>query len=85
MYEQLREDEIINKVGGRFRLSSLIQKRMAQLIAGARPLVDLNTEDKMRIVIEEIMQDKIYLDMEGKVQVAPGAQPSAPPLDFHTL
>jgi DNA-directed RNA polymerase subunit omega len=85
MYEQLREDEIINKVGGRFRLSSLIQKRMAQLIAGARPLVDLNTEDKMRIVIEEIMQDKIYLDMEGKVQLAPGAQPAGPPLDFHTL
>jgi DNA-directed RNA polymerase subunit omega len=85
MYEQLREDEIINKVGGRFRLSSLIQKRMAQLIAGARPLVDLNTEDKMRIVIEEIMQDKIYLDMEGKVQLAPGAQTAGPPLDFHTL
>ena len=85
MYEQLREDEIINKVGGRFRLSSLIQKRMAQLIAGARPLVDLNTEDKMRIVIEEIMQDKIYLDMDGKVQIAPGAQPAGPPLDFHTL
>ena len=85
MYEQLREDEIINKVGGRFRLSSLIQKRMAQLIAGARPLVDLNTEDKMRIVIEEIMQDKIYLDMEGKVQLAPGARPAGPPLDFHTL
>jgi len=85
MYEQLREDEIINKVGGRFRVSSLIQKRMAQLIAGARPLVDLNTEDKMRIVIEEIMQDKIYLDMDGKVQIAPGAQPAGPPLDFHTL
>ena len=40
MIEELREEEIIKKVGGRFKLSTLIQKRLVQLNAGARPLVD---------------------------------------------
>jgi DNA-directed RNA polymerase subunit omega len=68
MHEELKEEEIVNKVGGRFKLSTLIQKRMIALNQGARPLVDLRTNDKMAIVIQEIMQDKIFLDLSGKVQ-----------------
>ena len=37
MYDELKEEEIVNKVGGRFKLSTLIQKRMVQLSQGARP------------------------------------------------
>ena len=70
MLDELREEAIVNKVGGRFKLSTLIQKRLVALNAGSRPLVDLNTDDKMKIVIQEIMQDKIYLDSESKLQVA---------------
>ena len=62
MIDELREEEIVNKVGGRFKLSTLIQKRLVALNAGSRPLVDLETENKLEIVIREIMQDKIYLD-----------------------
>ena len=40
MIEELKEEEIVNKVGGRFKLSTLIQKRMIALNQGARPLVD---------------------------------------------
>jgi hypothetical protein len=29
MIEALKSDEIVNKVGGRFKLTALIQKRMA--------------------------------------------------------
>ena len=47
MYNELREEEIVNKVGGRFKLSTLIQKRMTALNRGGRPLVDLDTDDKM--------------------------------------
>lgn len=65
MLDELREEEIVNKVGGRYKLSTLIQKRMIALSAGARPLVNLRTDDKMAIVIAEIMQDKIYLDTSG--------------------
>ena len=70
MHEELKEEIIVNKVGGRFKLATLIQKRMIALNQGARPLVDLRTPDKMAIVIAEIMQDKIFLDTSGQLVAA---------------
>jgi DNA-directed RNA polymerase subunit omega len=67
MLDELKEEGIVNKVGGRFKLSTLIQKRMVALNTGARPLVDLKTTDKMAVVIQEILQDKIYLDQSGNL------------------
>ena len=75
MLDELKEEEIVNKVGGRFKLSTLIQKRMVALNTGVRPLVDLKTNDKMAIVLQEILQDKIYLDTSGQVQTR-GMPPS---------
>jgi DNA-directed RNA polymerase subunit omega len=69
MLEELKEEAIVNKVGGRFKLSTLIQKRLVQLNRGSRPLVDINTDDKMEMVIQEILQDKIYLTMSGELRV----------------
>ena len=68
MLDELKEEQIINKVGGRFKLSTLIQKRMIALNQGARPLVDSRSGDQLSIVIQEIIQDKIFLDLSGKVQ-----------------
>jgi DNA-directed RNA polymerase subunit omega len=76
MLDELREEEIVNKVGGRFKLSTLIQKRLVALNAGSRPLVNLETSDKLKIVIQEIMQDKIYLDMSGNLAIASDASPN---------
>ncbi|MBQ2620286.1 MAG: DNA-directed RNA polymerase subunit omega [Thermoguttaceae bacterium] len=70
MYNELREEAIVQKVGGRFKLSTLIQKRMTALNRGGRPLVDLDTDDKMAIIIAEIMQDKIYLDTNNEIKTA---------------
>jgi DNA-directed RNA polymerase subunit omega len=67
MLDELKEEEIVNKVGGRFKLSTLIQKRMVALNTGARPLVDTRSNDHMKIVLDEILQDKIYLDVTGEV------------------
>lgn len=66
MIEELKNTDIINKVGGRFKLSALIQKRMVELMEGGRPLIE-DTEGKtaMEIVIDEIKQDKIILDVVG--------------------
>ena len=36
---------------------------------GSRPLVDASTQDKMAIVLEEIVKDKIYLDSSQQVRV----------------
>ena len=87
MLDELKEEEIVNKVGGRFKLSTLIQKRLIALIKGAPALVSMNTQDKMKVVIQEIMQDKIYLDAESNVRIV-GAPPGAggpPELDFDKL
>lgn len=68
MLDDLKEEAIVNKVGGRFKLSTLIQKRMVALNTGAKPLVDVRGADKMAIVVQEILQDKIYLDANNQVQ-----------------
>jgi DNA-directed RNA polymerase subunit omega len=67
MLEELKEESIVNKVGGRFKLSTLIQKRMVALNRGARPLIELQTKNHMEVVVQEILQDKIYLDASGNV------------------
>ncbi len=73
-------------MGGIFKLSTLIQKRLVALNAGARPLVRTETKDRMEIVIQEIVQDKIFLDTEMNLQTAAGADDGGPPeLDFRTL
>jgi len=65
----LKEEAIVNKVGGRFKLSTLIQKRLVQLNQGSRPLVVAHTQDKMKIVLQEILQDKIYLDSSNQLRI----------------
>lgn len=62
MIEALKSDEIVNKMGGRFKLCTLVQRRLEQLIEGARPLVEREGRSDLEVVIEEIMQDKITLD-----------------------
>ncbi len=61
MIEALRNDDIIDKVGGRFKLAALMQKRWLELIQGARPMVDPKGLTEMEIVIREIEEDKIEL------------------------
>ena len=73
MLNELKEEGIVNKVGGRFKLARLIQMRMVALMTGAKPLVNLRTLDKMAIIVQEILQDKIYLDVSGNVQIHEGA------------
>jgi DNA-directed RNA polymerase subunit omega len=69
MLDELKEEGIVNKVGGRFKLSTLIQKRLVQLNRGATPKVDMLSSDKMEIVIQEILQDKIYLTTSDTVGI----------------
>jgi DNA-directed RNA polymerase subunit omega len=59
MIEALKGDEIIHKVGGRFKLCALIQRRLVQLMDGARPLVDRNGRSDLEVAIAEIMAGKI--------------------------
>jgi DNA-directed RNA polymerase subunit omega len=84
MIEELKDEELIKKIGGRFKLSSLIQKRLVYLNKGAQAFVDMDksvAKDKLHIVIKEILQDKIHLDMEGDLRER---QPSAVDIVFNS-
>jgi len=64
MLEELKSEEIFNKVGGRFKLAALVQKRMGELLQGSRPLIEDTTDmTLMEIVVQEILQDKITMEM----------------------
>jgi DNA-directed RNA polymerase subunit omega len=65
MIDALKSDYIVNKLGGRFKLTALIQRRLGELIGGARPLVDRNGRTDFEVVIDEILQDKITIDFEA--------------------
>ncbi|TWT46133.1 RNA polymerase Rpb6 [Phycisphaerae bacterium RAS1] len=65
MIQALKSDVIINKVGGRFKLASLIQKRWLEIMQGARPLVDTAGRTPIEVVIEEILQEKVGIDYKA--------------------
>ncbi len=63
MIEALKSDEIVRKVGGRFKLTALIQRRLRELIIdGARPLVEREGRTDLELIIQEILEDKIAPD-----------------------
>jgi len=73
----LLSDDIVEAMGGRFKLTALIQRRLEEIIGGARPLVDRLTADgralsNIEIVIEEIKQQKITVDWDASGLPAPG-------------
>ena len=72
MIEALKSDEIVRKLGGRFKLTALIQRRLKELIIeGARPLVERGGRTDLELVIEEILQDKIAPDWSETGYVPP--------------
>ncbi len=66
MIEALKSEEIVDKFGGRFRLATVIQRRLVQLMEGARPLVDREGRSDLEIVVAEIMEDKIEIVEDGE-------------------
>jgi DNA-directed RNA polymerase subunit K/omega len=53
--------ELADKVGGLFRLTVLLQKRVAELVAGAPKLVDTKEINPIRIAMLEVEADCIDL------------------------
>ncbi len=72
MIEDLRSDDIIRKVGGRFKLTSLIQKRWLELMRNEdRPMVDPGDRQLLEVVIREIMEEKIAIDYDASDLIEP--------------
>ncbi len=64
MIEALKSDEIVHKMGGRFKLCALVQHRWVELINGARPLVERNGRSDLEVIMDEILQGKVGIDMD---------------------
>jgi len=63
MIDALKSTELAKKVGGKFKLTALIQKRLTELMQGSRPLIeDVGSKTMLEIVIQEVLQDKIAVD-----------------------
>ena len=74
MIEALKSDEIVHKMGGRFKLCALVQHRWVELIQGARPLVERHGRSDLEVIIDEIQQGKIGIDREKSPDVTAPAR-----------
>ena len=63
MIEALKDDRIINELGGRFKFTSLVQHRMRELMDGARPLVERDGRTDFEIAVAEVVEGKITLQL----------------------
>ncbi|MDX2115243.1 MAG: DNA-directed RNA polymerase subunit omega [Planctomycetota bacterium] len=76
MIESLKHDELMEKVGGRFKLCALVQRRVAQLMEGARPLVDRDGRSDLEVAIDEVYNDRISLEFASGNGTTDGMPPA---------
>ena len=62
MIEALKSDEVLHKVGGRFKLAVLVQKRLVDVTFGAPLLVERGNMTLMEAVVQEVLEGKITLE-----------------------
>jgi len=72
--EALKSDEIVDKVGGRFKLAVLIQKRLVDVTFGAPLLVERGGKSLMEAVVQEVLEGKVTLEMKSAARHAPEAE-----------
>lgn len=68
MIEALKDDSVINALGGRFKFTSLVQHRVRQLMDGDRPLVDRNGRTDFEVAVQEVVEGKITLQLPADVE-----------------
>jgi len=73
MIEALKDDDIVRKVGGRFKFTALVQHRWRELMEGSRPLVERRGRSDLEVAIHEVLEEKITIDFE-KSDVTPPEQ-----------
>lgn len=64
--DNLSLNTLFEKVGGRYSLSVLTQKRVTSLMKGAAPLGENCSKDPYLMALAEIDQDKITLSLPEK-------------------
>jgi DNA-directed RNA polymerase subunit omega len=64
--EALKDDLIINKFGGRFKFTALVQHRIRELMKGERPLVERQGRTDFEVAVQEIVEGKITIELPPK-------------------
>jgi DNA-directed RNA polymerase subunit omega len=73
MAKKYEFDDVIEKVGGRFKLASLLEKRYKELLFGGRTLVDMQSTDILDILMQEVIEGKVDLVPEADAVAAAAA------------
>jgi len=63
MIEAFRNDDIIDKFGGRFKLCAMIQRRWLQLLQGAKPMVESHGLTDLEVIVKEILDGKLEMEL----------------------
>ena len=63
MIEAFRHHELIDKMGGRFKVAAFIQRRWLQFLQGVRPTVSSKGLTEMEVIVKEILEGKIEMVM----------------------
>ncbi len=63
MIESLKDDKVINQLGGRFKFTALVQHRIRELMEGSRPLVERQGRSDFEVAVQEIVEGKITLEL----------------------
>lgn len=64
MPKRITDEQLLARAGGRFKLTTLLQKRVLELTRGASKLVDIDSGDPVEIAMWEIVEGKITLDLQ---------------------
>lgn len=61
------------RFGGPFAMTSILQKRVRELVQGARPLVETDKTRPIDIALDELLENRLTLEPHTE-----SAQPQAP-------
>ena len=62
--DQTLPQELVKQVGGSFRLTALLQKRVRELVRGQKPLFETRERNYVKIAAEELSRGLIELKPE---------------------
>lgn len=66
--------ELVQQVGGSFRLTALLQKRVRELVRGQKPLFETRERNYIRIASEELRR--------GLIELVPDEETALPKLEL---
>ncbi|MFQ5844978.1 MAG: DNA-directed RNA polymerase subunit omega [Planctomycetota bacterium] len=66
--------EAQERFGGPFKVTSLLQKRVRELVLGSKPLIETDLTRPIDIALEELLKNKLDLEPPGEESAAAGVE-----------